>query len=362
MSSQSGGPDPSAGPDSAGQPDGAPGPRAPTGRTRRDSRRRLRRRAGRPSRRCAFRRGPRPRCGPSACPMRPSTRPTSGTTATRPAGVFSELLGTFFLVLVAVGGGMVNARFGGHAIPGPALVVAPALMVVAVILFMGNVSGAHLNPAVSLAFAARGDFPWRRVPYYILAQLAGAVLATLALWAFVGRHGGAGLALPGGGIPTASAMLWEALLTCGLVSVILGTASGAQQLRPDRRDRGRQLHRAGRPVRGPGQRGVHEPGPVARPRPGPGRLDVLVGLPRWPADRRGRRRWHRPPCAAPAAARPAPTPPRAPWARSGSPAGSATPTRPPATPTRPPATLARPLPSPGPPDAAPGHVGPAPGS
>jgi aquaporin Z len=146
--------------------------------------------------------------------------------------VFSELLGTFFLVLVAAGGGMVNARFGGHAIPGPAQVVAPALMVMAVILFMGNVSGAHLNPAVSLAFAARGDFPWRRVPYYVVAQFLGAVLATLALWAFVGRHGGAGLAQPGPGIPTASAMLWEAVLTCGLVSVILGTASGAQQLGP----------------------------------------------------------------------------------------------------------------------------------
>jgi aquaporin Z len=146
--------------------------------------------------------------------------------------IFAELLGTFFLVLVAAGGGMVNARFGGHAIPGPALVVAPALMVMAVILFMGGVSGAHLNPAVSIAFAVRGDFPWKRVPWYIVAQLAGAVLATLAGWAFVGRHGAAGLTLPGAGIPTVSAMLWEALLTVGLVSVILGTASGAQQLGP----------------------------------------------------------------------------------------------------------------------------------
>jgi aquaporin Z len=146
--------------------------------------------------------------------------------------ILAELLGTFFLALVAAGGGLVNARFGGHAIPGPAQVVAPGLMVAAVILFMGGVSGAHLNPAVSIAFAARGDFPWKRVPAYVLAQLAGAVLATLALWAFVGRHGAAGLTLPGPGISTAAAMLWEALLTVGLVSVILGTASGAQQLGP----------------------------------------------------------------------------------------------------------------------------------
>jgi aquaporin Z len=75
--------------------------------------------------------------------------------------LFAELLGTFFLVLVAAGGAMVNRRFGGHEIPGAALVVAPALMVMAVILFMGTVSGAHLNPAVSLALALRGDFPWQ---------------------------------------------------------------------------------------------------------------------------------------------------------------------------------------------------------
>jgi aquaporin Z len=146
--------------------------------------------------------------------------------------LFSEAFGTFFLVLVAVGGGMVNARFGGHAIPGPALVVAPALMVMAIILFMGTVSGAHLNPAVSIAFALRGDFPWRRVPGYIGAQFAGAVLATLLLWALIGRHGSAGLTLPGPGISPAVALVWEMVLTVGLVSVILGTASGAQQIGP----------------------------------------------------------------------------------------------------------------------------------
>jgi aquaporin Z len=146
--------------------------------------------------------------------------------------LFSELLGTFFLVLVAVGGGMVNARFGGAAVPYGARVVAPALMVAAVILFMGTVSGAHLNPAVSFAFALRGDFPWKRVPAYVVAQFLGAVLATLLLWALIGRQGSAGLTLPGQSISTSTALLWEMVLTAGLVSVILGTASGAQQIGP----------------------------------------------------------------------------------------------------------------------------------
>jgi aquaporin Z len=146
--------------------------------------------------------------------------------------LFSELLGTFFLVLVAVGGGMVSARFGGNAVPYGAKVVAPALMVAAIILFMGAVSGAHLNPAVSLAFAARSDFPWKRVPAYIVAQFLGAALATLLLWALIGKQGSAGLTLPGPGISALTAMLWEIVLTTGLVSVILGTASGAQQIGP----------------------------------------------------------------------------------------------------------------------------------
>jgi aquaporin Z len=146
--------------------------------------------------------------------------------------LFSELFGTFLLVLVAVGGGMVSARFGGNAVPYGAKVVAPALMVMAIILFMGAVSGAHLNPAVSISFALRGNFPWKRVPAYIVAQLLGAILATLLLWALIGKQGSAGLTLPGPGISAGTAMLWELVLTAGLVSTILGTASGAQNLGP----------------------------------------------------------------------------------------------------------------------------------
>src|SRR6266487_3016018 len=141
--------------------------------------------------------------------------------------LFSELLGTFALVLAAAGGGLLHAK---GQISLAAAVVAPGLMVTAIILFMGAVSGAHLNPAVSLAFALRGNFPWKRVPAYVGAQAAGAVLATLLLWALVGKHGSAGLTLPGTGISASTAMIWEAVLTVGLVSVILGTASGAQQV------------------------------------------------------------------------------------------------------------------------------------
>src|ERR1700738_871262 len=100
--------------------------------------------------------------------------------------LFSELLGTFFLVLVAAGGGMMGQAFPG-TISRAAAVVAPGLMVMAIILFMGKVSGAHLNPAVSIAFSLRGDFPWRRVPMYLVAQFAGAILAPLLLWALLGK-------------------------------------------------------------------------------------------------------------------------------------------------------------------------------
>jgi aquaporin Z len=146
--------------------------------------------------------------------------------------LFSELFGTFLLVTVGVGGAMVNARFGGNAVPAPARAVAPALMVTAIIFFMGAVSGAHLNPAVTFAFALRRNFPWRRVPSYIVVQFAGAIIATVMLRGLLGAQGNAGLTLPGPGISTSTALLWEVLLTAGLVSVVLGTASGAQQLGP----------------------------------------------------------------------------------------------------------------------------------
>jgi aquaporin Z len=100
----------------------------------------------------------------------------------------------------------------------------------AVILFMGKISGAHLNPAVSIAFALRRDFQWRRVPGYIVAQLAGATIAALVLHAIINVSATYGSNYPAKGYSAGAAFWMELILTVGLVSVILGTASGAQNV------------------------------------------------------------------------------------------------------------------------------------
>jgi len=82
--------------------------------------------------------------------------------------LFPEIWGTFLLVLVAAGGGVVGAFSRGRVSLGMA-VVAPGIMVMAIIYFMGPVSEAHLNPAVTLAFTVRRNFPWNRVPGGICA-------------------------------------------------------------------------------------------------------------------------------------------------------------------------------------------------
>jgi aquaporin Z len=143
--------------------------------------------------------------------------------------LFSEFLGTFFLVLVAAGGGLMGQAFP-NTISRTAAVIAPGLMVLAIILFMGKVSGAHLNPAVSIAFALRGDFPWRRVPGYLVVQLIGACLAAWFVQSVINVSASYGSNYPAHSYTSLDAFWMETILTLGLVSVILGTASGAQNL------------------------------------------------------------------------------------------------------------------------------------
>ncbi len=81
---------------------------------------------------------------------------------------FAEGWGTFLLVAVAVGSSIMASTSG--SVSPAAAAVAPGLMVMAIIYFMGTVSGAHLNPAVTVAFSLRGNFPWHRAFGYIVAQ------------------------------------------------------------------------------------------------------------------------------------------------------------------------------------------------
>jgi aquaporin Z len=145
--------------------------------------------------------------------------------------LFAEVFGTFLLVTVGAGGAVLEAKTGG-GVGRAAEVTAPGLLVMAVILFMGGVSGAHLNPVVSVAFALRRDFQWRRVPGYVAAQLVGAVLACGMLRALFGTVGDLGATVPHHGFSTGQAFVIEGVLTLGLLSTILGTASTAQNVGP----------------------------------------------------------------------------------------------------------------------------------
>jgi aquaporin Z len=143
--------------------------------------------------------------------------------------LFSELWGTFLLVVVAAGGDVVSVLSHGTVTLAMSK-TAPGLMVMAIIYFMGAVGGAHLNPAVTLAFAVRRNFPWRRVPGYIAAQIVGAVAAALFLRGLFGNVGHLGATMPGAGVSAFQALAIEILLTAGLVNTILGTASGARNI------------------------------------------------------------------------------------------------------------------------------------
>lgn len=142
--------------------------------------------------------------------------------------LFAETWGTFLLVLVAAGAHMAGVL--SAAVTPVAQAVAPAMMVMVIIYFMGSVSGAHLNPAVTFAFAVRRNFPWRRVPGYLLAQTAGAILAILFLRELFGTVAELGATRPQPGVSPRVALMIEIVLTAGLVNAILGTATGARNV------------------------------------------------------------------------------------------------------------------------------------
>src|SRR6476620_11167466 len=141
-----------------------------------------------------------------------------------------EFLGTAILVTVAAGSGVINHYVGDDPISRTAAVVAPGALVMALIYAWGPLSGLHINPVVTLAFAGRGTFRRAWVLPYLVAQLAGAVAAAWFLQVMFGHVAAGGnypVATPGG---TWRSFVMETVLTAILVSVILNTATGYRSI------------------------------------------------------------------------------------------------------------------------------------
>jgi aquaporin Z len=150
----------------------------------------------------------------------------------RPLGlrVIVEFLGTFILVTVAAGSGVINHYAGGDPISRTAAVIAPGAVVMAMIYALGPLSGLHINPAVTLAFTARRVFKAIWAVPYLIVQFAGAICAALFLQFMFGDVAAGGnypIAKPGG---EWRSFVMETLLTAILVTVILNTATGYRSI------------------------------------------------------------------------------------------------------------------------------------
>jgi glycerol uptake facilitator-like aquaporin len=140
------------------------------------------------------------------------------TTARR---LTAELIGTFALVFAGCGAIMVEAKTGALGQVGIALTF--GLVIMAMIYAVGHISGAHLNPAVSLAFALNRHFPWTNLLGYWAAQLAGALAAAALLRASLGNIAHVGATLPSGS--ERQSFLWELVLMFFLMFVIMAVAT-----------------------------------------------------------------------------------------------------------------------------------------
>ncbi|TCM38521.1 MIP/aquaporin family protein [Kribbella sp. VKM Ac-2568] len=141
-----------------------------------------------------------------------------------------EFLGTFVLVTVAAGSGVINHYVGNEPISRTAAVIAPGAVVMAMIYAWGPLSGLHINPAVTFAFAGRGVFPTKWVVPYWLVQFAGAICAALFLelmFGDVSTGGNYPINTPGG---EWKSFVMEAVLTAILASIILNTATGGRSI------------------------------------------------------------------------------------------------------------------------------------
>ncbi len=134
----------------------------------------------------------------------------------------AELIGTFGLVFAGTGAIIINAESGG-VIGHVGIGVTFGLIIMVMIYATGHISGAHFNPAVTIAFAAARHFPLAHVPVYIAAQLAGAILASALLRGMFGNVANLGTTLPAGS--AGQSFLLETVLTFFLMFVIISVAT-----------------------------------------------------------------------------------------------------------------------------------------
>ena len=138
----------------------------------------------------------------------------------------AEFLGTFALIFAGTGAIVINAESGG-AITHLGVALTFGLIVLAMIYTLGDVSGAHMNPAVTVAFAAAGLFPFASVLLYISAQISGALLASLSLHFLFPQNATLGATLPIG--PPMQSFVLELILSGILMFVILNVSHGAKE-------------------------------------------------------------------------------------------------------------------------------------
>ncbi len=138
----------------------------------------------------------------------------------------SEFLGTYALVFAATGSGIVNQQLGG-TITHVGVSVVCGLVVMAVIYAFGEISGAHINPAVSIAFTVAGRFPAKQLPAYIGSQLLGALAASFTLRYLFPESELLGATMPS--ILELKAFIIEFILSFFLMLVVISVASGSKE-------------------------------------------------------------------------------------------------------------------------------------
>ena len=138
----------------------------------------------------------------------------------------AELIGTFALVFCGTGAVVIDQQAGG-VVTHVGVAITFGLIVMSMIYSLGNISGAHLNPAVSIAFTVAGRFPVKQLPGYIISQLTGALLASFTLKYLFPANELLGATLPAG--TEMQSFILELILTFFLMLVIINVAVGSKE-------------------------------------------------------------------------------------------------------------------------------------